>query len=143
MWDFQLPNVFILQVSPTTTKFTEDFDFEAMNEKFNKKKIWGHLGKTNISRLEDKEGDEKANDANDVEEDDVDEDGLPNFDPKVKLLEFVNRFPPPFLFKIQFPEFAHYCSLFMLRMTSLIRFLASHSIVGWGEEGPSYPNKGK
>ncbi|PSR95730.1 Protein decapping like [Actinidia chinensis var. chinensis] len=68
------------QVSPTTTKFTEDFDFEAMNEKFNKEKIWGHLGRTNISRLEDKEGDEKAND---VEEDDVDQDGLPKFDPKL------------------------------------------------------------
>ncbi|XP_057474012.1 protein decapping 5-like [Actinidia eriantha] len=71
-----------LNVSPTTTKFTEDFDFEAMNEKFNKAKIWGHLGKTNKSILQDKKGHEKANDANDVEDDDFDKDGLPKFDAK-------------------------------------------------------------
>ncbi|CAL5442150.1 unnamed protein product [Camellia sinensis] len=60
-----------------TTKFTEDFDFEAMNEKFNKEKIWGHLGKKNKTTLEDDEGEENNNDANVAEEED--EDGLIKF----------------------------------------------------------------
>ncbi|THG12957.1 hypothetical protein TEA_014580 [Camellia sinensis var. sinensis] len=64
-------------VCPTTTKFTEDFDFEAMNEKFNKEKIWGHLGKKNKTTLEDDEGEENNNDANVAEEED--EDGLIKF----------------------------------------------------------------
>ncbi|KAI7984744.1 Protein decapping 5 [Camellia lanceoleosa] len=65
------------EVCPTTTKFTDDFDFEAMNEKFNKEKIWGHLGKKNKTTLEDDEGEENNNDANVAEEED--EDGLIKF----------------------------------------------------------------
>ncbi|KAA8542309.1 hypothetical protein F0562_023555 [Nyssa sinensis] len=68
------------QVSPTVTKFTEDFDFEAMNEKFNKVEVWGRLGKTNKIRLEDEEGDENDSDGDDGKYEE--EDGLPKFDAK-------------------------------------------------------------
>ncbi|KAJ6960400.1 hypothetical protein NC653_038813 [Populus alba x Populus x berolinensis] len=49
------------EIARSATRFEEDFDFTAMNEKFNKEEVWGHLGKTH-----------KAQDRDDLlDEDDV------------------------------------------------------------------------
>lgn len=61
---------FTLQSSRPVTKFMEDFDFIAMNEKFNKDEVWGNLGKGNKSHLKDKDVDGKVSDEDDVEEED-------------------------------------------------------------------------
>ncbi|KAG2605676.1 hypothetical protein PVAP13_4NG086200 [Panicum virgatum] len=61
-------------LSRPITKFTEDFDFMAMNEKFNKDEVWGHLGKS-TGQLND--------DPNDYE-DDVLEDEISPRKPEAK-----------------------------------------------------------
>lgn len=63
--------------SRTVMKFTEEFDFTAMNEKFNKDEVWGSLGKTNRSGSKEK-------DANATDEDESEEETDPTL-PKVDV----------------------------------------------------------
>ncbi|KAK8659208.1 hypothetical protein V6N13_029417 [Hibiscus sabdariffa] len=55
--------------SRPVTKFTEDFDFEAMNEKFKKDEVWGHLGNSSKYHFKDKEGDASDEDGYQDEDD--------------------------------------------------------------------------
>lgn len=63
-------------------KFNEEFDFMAMNEKFNKDEVWGYLGKGNKFNSKEKEGDEIAGEGDHFEEVDAE---LPKLDVKVRI----------------------------------------------------------
>ncbi|XVF52163.1 hypothetical protein PTKIN_Ptkin04bG0242700 [Pterospermum kingtungense] len=65
----------------STTQFTEEFDFEAMNEKFKKDEVWGHLGKANQNDKAEEGIEDNVSDQSLVNKRGL---GLlSNFDPKV------------------------------------------------------------
>lgn len=74
-----------MQSSRPAKKFSEDFDFIAMNEKFKKDEVWGHLGKSSKSHSMDREGDENFGDEDDTQDDD---DQLPKHGVKVRFAVF-------------------------------------------------------
>lgn len=72
----------MLQIYRGVTRFTEDFDFIAMNEKFKKDEVWGHIGK---SKAQSRDKGDAIDDSDDTEDDDV---GSSKFNSKVcKMLE--------------------------------------------------------
>lgn len=57
--------------SHPVTKFTEEFDFMAMNEKFNKDEVWGHLGKSKALSHEREGGENDDESDDDIEDNDT------------------------------------------------------------------------
>jgi protein LSM14 len=67
------------QQSRPVAKFAEDFDFMAMNEKFNKDEVWGHLGKSNG---------QFSDDPNEYEDNGLEDDVVSPGKPEVKVCNF-------------------------------------------------------
>lgn len=131
--------------SRPVTKFTEDFDFMAMNEKFKKDEVWGHLGKNNKTR----EGNGEISDEDDTQNE---------YDIGLAKIEKV-RFPMLRVSMewnwILFKQGAcimdllisicwvrlFFCSLYTIKMTSLILSLAMGLIMTHRMEGPGILSK--
>lgn len=130
-----------MQLSVSATSYTEDFDFEAMNEKFKKDEVWGHLGKS-------KENGDQNEDSLYGNDDAVE---FPQVDIKVKcyssLLDcicfMILSFHPLFFFPSDFfGRIKSLNSLFIRKMTFSIPYQATLLIMGHVEGADSLNSRG-